>query len=202
MTDSIREVAAIFDDAETLEKAVYDLETHGFDRAAFSVLSSEHAVERKLGHGYRRVEEMADEPKAPRETFFSKVSQLEAEYGLAPGLALVVAAGFGLGATAVTLPMLIAGGGGAAAGAFLGGLIHRHHAERLQEQLERGGLLLWVNVREPRKSTRPCRPSRPRRPTSMPTTSRPGTHLLRPGASETPAPDVLDRDQCPGIGRR
>jgi hypothetical protein len=147
MAGSIREVVAVFDDAETLERAVYDLETHGFDRAAFSVLASEHAVERKLGQRYRRIEEMEDNPKAPRETFFSRVSQLEAEYGLAPALALIAAAGAGLGTTAAALPILVAAGGGAAVGAVLGRLIHRHHAGRLQEQLERGGLLLWVNVR-------------------------------------------------------
>jgi hypothetical protein len=151
MIGQIREVAAIFDDVETLEKAVYDLETHGFDRAAFSVLSSERGVEQHLGHRYHRVEEMEDNPKAPRETFFSKVSRLEAEYGLAPALALIAAAAFGAGTIAVGLPMLIAAGSGAAVGAVLGRLIHRHHAERLQEQLERGGLLLWVNVRNPQE---------------------------------------------------
>ena len=82
MAKTIREAVAVFDDAATLEKAVYALETHGFDRAAFSLLAEEAAVERKLGHRYRRVAEMEDEPDAPRETFFSKVSRAEAEYGL------------------------------------------------------------------------------------------------------------------------
>jgi hypothetical protein len=27
-------------------------------------------------------------------------------------------------------------------------MMHRHHARRVQEQLARGGLLLWVNVRD------------------------------------------------------
>lgn len=149
MSNQIREVAAVFDDTEALDKAVFDLETHGFDRAAFSLLASEHAVQQKLGRRYRRVEEMEDEPKAPRETFFSKASRLEAEFGLAPALALVGATAVGLGSTAITLPILIAAGSGAAIGAALGRMIYRHHAERLQEQLERGGLLLWVNVRNP-----------------------------------------------------
>lgn len=156
MSSQIREVVAIFDDAETLEKAVFELETHGFDRAAVSVLASEEAVEKKLGHRYRRVEEMEDEPQAPRATFFSKVSQREAEYGLAPALGFLAAVAFGLGTAAVTLPMLVAAGGGIGIGAVLGRIIHQHHATRLQEQLERGGLLLWVNVRTPaeeRKAT-------------------------------------------------
>ncbi len=141
----IREAVAVFDDADTLEQAVIDLESHGFDRAAFSVLADEAAVERKLGHRYRKVAEMEDEPAAPRETFFTRVSRLEAEYGLPVGLASVAAlalAGFG-----GVLPLLIAAGGGAALGGALGRSLHQHHARRVAEQLERGGLLLWVNVR-------------------------------------------------------
>jgi len=149
MSDPIREVVAVFDDAETLESAVFDLETHGFDRAAFSLLANEDAVERKLGRRYRRIEEMEDEPEAPRETFFSRVSRLEAEFGLAPALAFIAALAVGIGATSITVPILVAAGSGGAIGAALGRMVHRHHAERLQEQLERGGLLLWVNVRNP-----------------------------------------------------
>jgi hypothetical protein len=146
---SAREVVAVLDSAEALENAVFTLETHGFDRAALSVLASEHAAERTLGHRFRRVEEMEDEPKAPRATFFSRVSQVEAEFGLAPGLAFVAAVALGLGTAPVALPMLVGAGGGAAIGAVLGRLIHVRHAERLAEQLARGGLLLWVNVRTP-----------------------------------------------------
>jgi hypothetical protein len=145
----IREVVAVFDSAEKLDDAVFDLETQGFDRAAFSLLASEQAVEEKLGRRYRRVEEMEDETMAPRETFFSRASRLEAEFGLAPAVALMAAVAIGLGSTTITLPIMVAAGGGALVGAALGRLIHRHHAEVLQEQLERGGLLLWVNVRDP-----------------------------------------------------
>ncbi len=145
---AIREVVAVFDSAEALEEAVFDLEINGFDRASFSLLASEHTVETALGQRYRRIEEMEDEPKAPRETFFARASRLEAEFGLAPAFALFAAVGVGLGSGPITLPVLVAAGSGAALGAFLGRLIHRHHAERLQEQLARGGLLLWVNVRD------------------------------------------------------
>jgi hypothetical protein len=146
MAQPIREAVAVFDDAETLEQAVFDLETKGFDRAAFSVLADEATVERALGHRYRRVEEMEDEPRAPRETFFTRISRLEAEYGIPVGLASI---GFlALGATGGGLPALIAAGGGAVLGAALGSLIHHHHAQRIKEQLARGGILLWVNVRD------------------------------------------------------
>jgi hypothetical protein len=48
MVEAIREVVGVFDDPGALEEAVFALETHGFDRAAFSVLAAppllQHAV--------------------------------------------------------------------------------------------------------------------------------------------------------------
>lgn len=140
-----REVVAAFDTAEALEDAVYALETKGFDRAAFSLLANEETVERKLGQRYRRVEDMEDNPAAPRETFFSHASRLEADILPTPlfasvGALMFAGSGFGLAA-------LVAAGSGAVLGAALSGLLYHHNAERVREQLERGGLLLWVNVR-------------------------------------------------------
>jgi hypothetical protein len=56
VAEAIREVVGVFDDPEALEEAVFVLETHGFDRAAFSLLADEATVERELGHRYRRVD--------------------------------------------------------------------------------------------------------------------------------------------------
>jgi hypothetical protein len=145
MPDTIKEAVAAFDNADALDKAVFALETRGFDRAAFSVLASEDAVEQKLGHRYRQVNEVEDDPKAPRATFFSRISRLEADYLPAPALAgigALVVAGIG-----TVIPVLVAAGVGAALGAALGRLLHVHHAMLVDEQLARGGLLLWVNVR-------------------------------------------------------
>lgn len=149
MPDSIREVVAVFDDVETLDTAVYTLETRGFDRAAFSLLAAEKSVEQKLGHRYQQVKDVEDDPNAPRETFFSRISRLEADYLPAPALAAVGAlAMIGVGSI---LPVLVAAGAGGMIGAALGRMIQQNHATRVQEQLARGGLLLWVNVRNPRE---------------------------------------------------
>jgi hypothetical protein len=145
MPDTLKEVVAVFDDTKALDEAVYALETHGFDRAAFSLLASEAAVEQKLGHRYQQIKEVEDDPNAPRETFFSRASRLEAEYLPAPVLASIGALVFaGMGAM---LPVLVAAGTGAALGAVLGRVMHEHQVKRVSEQLARGGLLLWVNVR-------------------------------------------------------
>jgi hypothetical protein len=145
MEDTNREVVAVFDDTEALDEAVHTLETRGFDRAAFSLLASEESVMQKLGHRYQRVSETEDDPKVPRDTFFSRISRLEAEYLPAPALAAVgvlIVAG-----TGAILPVVIAAGGGALIGAALGRVMHERYATRVREQLERGGLLLWVSVR-------------------------------------------------------
>jgi hypothetical protein len=145
MPQAIKEAVAVFDTTETLEAAVFELETRGFDRAAFSLLASEAAVTQKLGHGYDLIKQVEDNPDVPRETFFSRVSQLEAEFLPAPGLAAIgMLMLFGVGGA---LPAIIAAGGGALIGAGLGRLIHQHNVTRIKEQLARGGLLLWVNVR-------------------------------------------------------
>jgi hypothetical protein len=146
MPDQVREVVAAFDGLDMLENAVMDLEAHDFDRAAFSLLASEQAALDKLGKRYRRVEELEDSPKVPRETFFSWASRLDAGYGLAPALAFVGAVAVGIGLQTAMLPILIAAGSGAALGATMEQLIHHHYAELLTEQIQRGGLLLWVNV--------------------------------------------------------
>jgi hypothetical protein len=145
MADNIREVVAVFDDAKALDTAVSTLETCGFDRAAFSLLASEATVVQKLGHRYQQVKDVEDNPKAPRETFFSRVSRFEADYLPAPALAAVGA--LALAGLGTVLPVLVAAGAGALLGAALGRVMHEHNATRVQEQLARGGLLLWVNVR-------------------------------------------------------
>lgn len=149
MPGTIREVVAAFDDADALDTAVYGLETRGFDRAAFSLLASEDVVAQKLGHRYQQVKEVEDDPKVPRETFFSRVSRFEADYLPAPALASVGA--FMLAGTGAAVPILLAAGTGALIGATLSKVMHEHYATRVREQLARGGLLLWVNVRNARE---------------------------------------------------
>lgn len=149
MPTMTREAVAVFDDAKALDDAVDRLETQGFDHAAFSLLASEAAVAEKLGHRYQQVKEVEDSPDVPRATFFSRISRLEAEYLPAPALASIGAVMFA--GTGIGLPALIAAGGGALIGVVLGRMMHQHHAVAVQEQLERGGLILWVNVRNTRE---------------------------------------------------
>lgn len=151
--NSAGEAVGVFHDESALESAVDDLLLVGFDRANLSLLASAHAVEEKLGHRYDKVAEIEDDMSVPRAVFIGRDSRVEGETAVISGLAYVGAIG--------TAGAIVASGGtvglailGAAAAGGLGGLVgaalarfmDRHHAHYLQEQLDRGGLLLWVSV--------------------------------------------------------
>jgi hypothetical protein len=63
------------------------------------------------------------------------------------GLAGAVVASGGALAAAITAAA-IGGGAGGMAGIGLSSFISQHHADYLQEQLDKGGLLLWVRTRD------------------------------------------------------
>ena len=146
----MREVVAIFDDAVSLESAVADLRAEGFSDQDLSILAGHEAVEAKLGHGYGRVEEIEDEPAAPREPFIPAKELAEHErtivnaYSVMPTL---LAAGVVV-ATAGPLAAIVVGtvAAGALLSTTLSGLMDARHAEHLDEQLSKGGVLLWVRT--------------------------------------------------------
>ena len=153
MAESQREAVGVFETPEQLQDAVADLESSGFDHADISLLASEAAVEQKLGHRYSRVEEMIAETDAPRQAFVSKEAVNEGKAGFVGGLSYVgatlaagaVVASGGTAALALGATLAAAGGGGAL-GAVLANIFGKTQAQNLEEQLERGGLLLWVRT--------------------------------------------------------
>lgn len=147
------EAVAVFDDAATLQGAIDELLSAGFDRAALSLLAGEETVIKKLGHIYTKVEELEDDPAAPRAAYVSTESIGDAEGALVGGLVYVgaVAAAGAVVATGGTLAAAIAGaammgGAGGLIGAVLAKMTGDRHAGHLQEQLDHGGLLLWVRT--------------------------------------------------------
>jgi hypothetical protein len=152
---TIREAVGVFHDRESFRNAVDDLMSAGFDRAELSLLAGEQAVEDKLGHDYRRVEELSDDPKVPRAAYVSHHSLAEGKTGMIGGLAYigaVVGAGAAVASggtlAAAVAAAAIAGGGGGLIGGWLAQFLGQDHAQALQDQLDRGGLLLWVHVRD------------------------------------------------------
>ncbi|MEM7024835.1 MAG: hypothetical protein AAF637_19985, partial [Pseudomonadota bacterium] len=76
---TVTEAVAVFHDVESLDAAVDELREAGFKRGDISLLASEDAVEKKLGHRYERVEELEDEPDAPRTAYRTRASLADTE---------------------------------------------------------------------------------------------------------------------------
>ena len=149
----LREVVAVFHDAERLETAIDELQSSGFDRAEISLLASERTIEEKFGHRYDRTSELMDSDDVPRSAFVSSAAIGDAKGGLIGGLAYVgatlaagavVVAGGALAATIAAA--LAAGGAGGLIGLVLANWVGGRHAAYLDEQMEHGGLLLWVRA--------------------------------------------------------
>ncbi len=160
---AVREAVGVFDDEPSLQNAVDELLVAGFDRSSLSLLASEHAVEDKLGHRYDKVTELEDDTGVPRIAYIGKDSRIEGEAVAISGLAYIGAVGaagaiVATGGTiaAALLGAAAVGGMGGLIGAGLAKLMDAHHADYLQEQLDHGGLLLWVSVGGPGKARTAC----------------------------------------------
>jgi len=146
----VTEAVAVFEGVRDLDAAVEELRQAGFKRSDISLLATEDAVARKLGHRYERVEELEDDPEAPRTAYKTRASVGDSEaviVGSLTYLPAVVAAGTVVASAGVVAAAVT---GTAIAGALIGTVLARwldqHQAEHLQEQLDRGGLLLWVRT--------------------------------------------------------
>ncbi len=151
----LTEVVAVFEDAETLQDAIDELQSSGFNRAELSLLAGESTVQKKLGHAYEKVEELEDNAAVPRTAYVSLESVGAAEGGLV-GVLVYVGATVAAGAVVATggplaaaiVAAAVAGGAGGLIGSILAKLVGDQHAHRIQEQLDHGGLLLWVRTRD------------------------------------------------------
>lgn len=146
---------AVFHDSEDLQFAIDDLLNSGFHRAELSLLASESAVREKLGHRYQKVGEIEDNAGIPRAAYVSNEAVGGAEGALIGGL-MYVGATASAGAIVVSggtlavgiAAMVLAGGVGGLIGSILAKWVGDHHARYLQEQMDHGGLLLWVHTRD------------------------------------------------------
>jgi len=152
---SILEVVGIFHTSADLQAAIDELLSAGFDRAELSLLASAASVEEKLGHAYQKVSDIVDDPEIPRAAYVSTEAIGDAQGGLIGGL-FYVGALVAAGAVVVSDGSLAAafaaaaasGGAGGYIGSLIGRLLGHHHANHLQAQIDKGGLLLWVHARD------------------------------------------------------
>ncbi|MGH7044139.1 MAG: hypothetical protein ACREFY_18705 [Acetobacteraceae bacterium] len=154
-TYAAREVVGVVPSTDTLQAVVDALLLAGFDRAAISVLASDASAQQQLKSLYGTIGEATDDGAAPHAAFVSSESRNEgaaAAVGVpfyiasVAGAAVVVASG-GVLAAAIAAA-LASGAAGAGLGALLAGALSKQHTDSVADQLARGGLVLWVGVRE------------------------------------------------------
>ena len=158
---AIREAVGVFHDERSLQSAVDALLIAGFDRSYLSLLAGRRQVETKLGHPVERVTDLEDDAEAPTQAYVGTDSRTE-------GKGILLSVPFYVGACAAAIIVLASGGSllwAFVAGAVVGAVctaigivvarsFDRQHARKLQEQLERGGLLLWVRTPSPEDERR------------------------------------------------
>lgn len=150
---TIREAVGVFDRPETFQRAIDELLSAGFHRSELSLLASESTVREKLGHQYGKVNELSDSPDVPRVAYVSPEAIGGAEGALigtliyvgatAAGGAVIIGGG---GLAAAIAAIALAGGVGGLVGAILAKFVGDYHARYLQDQIDHGGLLLWVRT--------------------------------------------------------
>ena len=162
MTTTHRETVGVFDDIKQLQQAADDLAQAGFDQQKeLSLLANEGTVEDKLGHIYSKAEDIDNDPDMPPLAYTTPTPIGNAEgaligapmYAAAFGAAgAVIAAG---GPITLTISAILgAGGVGAAAGGVIAAMVGKTYSSKLQEELDQGGLLLWVKTPDPQTEKR------------------------------------------------
>ncbi len=152
-TNIVREAVAVFATEQALQQAIDDLQTSGFNRSEISILASNPKDSRKLELIFQDIRSLEDNEEVPRTAIYSPESRAEAEaavigipiyIGAVGGMFAAVASG---GTLALILAAAIAAGvAGGGAGAFGAYAIAHKHRKSIQQQLQNGGLLLWVRT--------------------------------------------------------
>ncbi|MGR3322988.1 MAG: hypothetical protein ACU0DK_13765 [Pseudooceanicola sp.] len=149
----VPEAVGVFDSFEKLQAAIYDLMIAGFSRYDISLLAGENTVEEKLGTHFWRSETLEDDPHAPRASFVSEEAIGEAEGFVSGGffflgsyIAMLSLLGPASTLAASIAAIAIGGGPSAVIGALLARRIGKHHRDYYAQQIEHGGILLWVRT--------------------------------------------------------
>lgn len=155
------EVVGLFRSADAVESAISALVSAGWDRSELSLLAQKSAINSTPPIGGATAEQAADDPETTRAPVVSEPDIQQART-LATSLAGVTAAFLAAGATVLTggatlvavIGAAAAGGGAAVAVEALGQWVGHSRAEFLDQQIKRGGIMLWVMLRTPDQEAR------------------------------------------------
>lgn len=153
----MREAVGVIPGIEQLEKAIDDLMLSGnVERQDISLLASDETVRDRLGRSYRSIEEAKDDPNAPRQSYVApeEVGNAQGAAAAVPGyIGAVIAAGAviasGGAAAAAVAGAAAAGAGAGGIGSLVSRWVGQQREDWLQQHLDKGGILLWVSLRNP-----------------------------------------------------
>ncbi len=151
----VPEAVGVFDKFEDLQAAFYDLRMVGFSRFDLSLLAGQEVLQEKLGKKYWYASDLEDDPNVPRAAFVSEEAIGELEGAIAGGFVFL---GSVIAMTAMLTPastlaasiaaIAIGGSPGAVIGTLLARRVGKHHKDYYTNQIDQGGILLWVRVRD------------------------------------------------------
>jgi len=150
-TSVIREVVGVFKSVEDMQNCIRELEGTAFPRQDLSVMGSRGDLEHIFGAKTVRPDFAIDNADTPRKAPSRPEEQTIGIAGMIGGSAYVGAMAFALSAGAVSMPILIAsvvigGLAGGALGLGVAKLLGSRYKRHMGEQIEKGGLLLWVRA--------------------------------------------------------
>ncbi len=154
----VSEAVGVFDDVEALSEAVTELEHTAFSRETLSVLGDAKAIEEKFGKPVVNPDKAAEDPDAPRRPPVRTEEKSIGTGAIIGGGAYIGAVGALLTAgAAVTVPAVITaaalGGGG---GGLLAKMLGDRYGSEIEDQIEKGGLVLWVQTRDKDREELAC----------------------------------------------
>lgn len=147
----VKEVVGVFMSKNDLQNAIRELEGTSFPRQDISVMGSRSDLERVFGAKVVPPKFAIDNPDTPRQAPSRPEEQTIGAAGMIGGTAYVGAMALALTAGAVTFPAIISaavigGIGGGTLGAVLTKIFGNRYNRHVEEQIEKGGLLLWVRT--------------------------------------------------------
>lgn len=147
----LKEVVGVFQSKQDLQNAIRELEGTAFPRQDISVMGSREELEKVFGVKVVSPEFAIDNPDTPRQAPSRPEEQTIGAAGMIGGTAYVGAMALALTAGAVTFPAIISaavigGLGGGTVGAVLTKLLGDRYNRHIEEQIEKGGLLLWART--------------------------------------------------------
>ncbi len=148
---AVREAVGLFMSTDDLQNAIRDLEGTSFPRQDISVMGNRSELLKVFGAKTVNPEFAMDNSDTPRQAPSRPEEQTIGVAAMIGGTAYVGARAMALAAGAVTFPAIraaaaIGGIGGGTIGAVLTKIMGSRYNRHMEEQVEKGGLLLWVRT--------------------------------------------------------